>query len=45
MWSRYSQARQNSIDALQIVDDALWESDPELERFVELRNRTCHLNA
>jgi tetratricopeptide (TPR) repeat protein len=44
-WKRYPQARQSSIDALQIVDDALWETDPQLLRFVELRSRTCHLNA
>jgi tetratricopeptide (TPR) repeat protein len=44
-WNRYQRASQTSIEALQIVDDALLESDPRLERFVELRNRTCHLNA
>ena len=41
-WKRIPQARQSSIDALQIVDDALFETDPRLERFVELRSRTCH---
>jgi tetratricopeptide (TPR) repeat protein len=44
-WNRFPQARQSSIDALQIVDDALWKTDPRLERFVELRSRTCHLSA
>jgi len=44
-WKRYPEARQSSIDALQIVDDTLWETDPRLERFVELRSRTCHLSA
>ena len=43
-WKRLPQARQSSIDALQIVDDALFETDPRLERFVELRSRTCHLS-
>ena len=44
-WKRYSLARQSSIDALRIVDESLWETDPRLKRFVELRSRTCHLSA
>ncbi len=43
-WKRYPQARKCSIDALQIVDDALFETDSQVERFVELRSRTCHLS-
>jgi tetratricopeptide (TPR) repeat protein len=44
-WKHYAEAKQSSIDALSIIDDATWETCPVAERPVEIRTRTCRLNS
>ena len=43
-WKHYPQAEKSSIEALAIMDAALWKTDPSLKEIIELRLKTCKLN-